>query len=211
MMNLLRDTRFGFRLLLKNPGFAAVAVLALALGIGANTAIFTLMHAIMLKSLPVADPQRLVRLGDLQRRQDAVILPKRGGTDVGPGQRQAREQPRMEPSDAPSAEEVRPMLRRWVARPQRRAEFRRGEVAVRGQVQIAIFPGHLTQGPVSRLAAAQEGGLGLGKLFLERMALGLEVTSYGLTSYDLLFCAQITRCTYIEYRICLRNTGYRVQ
>src|SRR5271166_107848 len=45
----------------------------------------------------------------------------------------------------------------------------------------------------------------------ERMALGLGVTSYGLTSYELLFFAQINRCTYIKYRIELRNTGFRVQ
>jgi len=48
----------------KSHGFAITAILTLALGIGANTAIFTLVHAVMLKSLPVADPETLVRLGD---------------------------------------------------------------------------------------------------------------------------------------------------
>src|SRR6202795_5256490 len=60
MMNLLRDTRFGFRLLLKNPGFAAVAILALALGIGANTAIFSVVYATLLAPLPYPNPDQLV-------------------------------------------------------------------------------------------------------------------------------------------------------
>src|SRR5436305_13661537 len=57
-----RDLRFAVRLLGKSPGFSAVAVLTLALGIGANTAIYSLMESILLRSLPVADPESLVVL-----------------------------------------------------------------------------------------------------------------------------------------------------
>ncbi len=57
---MLRDLRHAFRLLLQNPGFAAIAILSLALGIGANTAIFTLIDTILLRSLPVRAPEQLV-------------------------------------------------------------------------------------------------------------------------------------------------------
>ena len=63
MNGLWQDLRFALRQLRKSPAFAAVAILSLALGIGANTAIFSLINSLMLKSLPVADPQQLVTFG----------------------------------------------------------------------------------------------------------------------------------------------------
>ncbi|HEY1338785.1 MAG TPA: permease prefix domain 1-containing protein [Bryobacteraceae bacterium] len=56
----IRDAQYAVRTLLRSPGFTATAVLSLALGIGANTAIFSILHALVLRSLPVSDPARLV-------------------------------------------------------------------------------------------------------------------------------------------------------
>ncbi len=60
---LAQDILYGLRAMLRSPGITLVALLSLALGIGANTAIFSLMNAVMLRSLPVEDPGKLVLLG----------------------------------------------------------------------------------------------------------------------------------------------------
>ena len=62
MHNFLRDVHYFFRTLAKSPGFFAVVILTLALGIGANTAIFSVINSVLLRPLPFQDPEHLVRL-----------------------------------------------------------------------------------------------------------------------------------------------------
>jgi putative ABC transport system permease protein len=65
MLSGLKDLRFGVRTLIKNPGFSVIAILVIALGVGANTAIFSIVNAVLLQPLPFPDPDGLVLFREL--------------------------------------------------------------------------------------------------------------------------------------------------
>src|SRR5436853_1219985 len=83
MESVLRDVRYGLRRLMAAPGFTAIAMLTLALGIGANVAIFTVVNAVLLRPLPFPNPDRLVRV--------AADARATGGRNIGMSQPELRD------------------------------------------------------------------------------------------------------------------------
>jgi hypothetical protein len=105
LADLSRDLRYAARTLWKQPAFAAVAILTLALGIGATTAIFSVVYGVLLKPLPFADPDRLVALyhlapgfGPVQKARRAPPLTSRIATMAGSSRISASGTPRTCPS-----------------------------------------------------------------------------------------------------------------
>ena len=82
METLLKDIRYSIRNLLKRPGFAAIVIVTLGLGIGANTAIFSVVNAVLLRSLPFHNPEQLVTLWERNPKQGYEQNPPAAGNFV---------------------------------------------------------------------------------------------------------------------------------
>ncbi len=100
MNSFLQDMRYGARMLKSKPGFTLIAVVTLALGIGANTAIFSVVNAVLVRPLPFPESERLVRL--YEKETDAAVPSER--LDVAPAnfldrQRQSRTLPEIAPGE----------------------------------------------------------------------------------------------------------------
>src|SRR5215475_5924801 len=78
MNGFIQDLRYGFRTLTKSPAFTVVAVLTLALGIGANSSIFSLINAVLLRPLPFKDPDRLISSWERRHSSNVASLPISG-------------------------------------------------------------------------------------------------------------------------------------
>ena len=149
---MFQDIRFGFRQLLRKPGFAALAIISMALGIGANTSIFSLLDTALLRPLPVQEPSQLVELygtlhkgagrhppvlSELQRLPRSQHRPLRL---VRLSRRRQRAQPRREESARLGLPRFRQLLRR-----SRREACARSRLSAGGRSNARLASGHRAQ------------------------------------------------------------------